>query len=255
MDTAEYQNIFQHETTHFVYVATHEIILAFLKKYLPASPELQRGEPARRGLKLLDAGCGTGGLTQKLKAFGTVWGLDVSPQALDFAKRRGIRHLVRGVVTKLPFPNQTFDVLICVDVLYHASIKSDMIALKEFFRVLKPGGIAVVKVPAHEFLRRHHDIMAHTRHRYSAKELKNKLEKSGFTVLKATHAFSLLLPVLLVKVFIAERLFHIYSRSDITDLPGWLNAACLFIQRLENQLIQHVALPWGASVFAVAKKI
>src|SRR3989344_8949493 len=132
MQTSEYKNIYLNEQTHFFYKTTHSIILTLIKKHLQS-----RGK-----LKILDAGCGTGLLTQKLGFLGQVWGVDISVSALSFAKKRGLSRLNRASIDSLPFSGKKFDLITCVDVLYHTKV-NDKKAIKEFCRVLKPGGTLV----------------------------------------------------------------------------------------------------------------
>mgnify|MGYP001566594883 CR=1 FL=1 len=139
MEIAEYRNIFEHEETHFYYVGTHNAVIELLKKYLFK----------KTGNIILDAGCGTGSLMKKLKSFGKIYGVDVSHEALKFAKSNGLKQVRKGSVTNIPFKENQFNAVVSIDVLYHKAVKSDLKALKEFIRVLKPGGVLIIKNPAH----------------------------------------------------------------------------------------------------------
>jgi ubiquinone/menaquinone biosynthesis C-methylase UbiE len=104
------------------------------------------------GMRLLDAGCGTGsitlGLAQAVARRGEGIGIDNSPQAIASAGatasalgRRDIRYLV-GDVADLPFADSTFDAVFCSAVLQH--LREPLNALREFRRVLRPGGVVGV---------------------------------------------------------------------------------------------------------------
>ena len=160
MDISEYKNIFENEESHFFYVGNHNMVLSLVKRYLKPGKEI----------RILDAGCGTGLLAKKLEKFGVVTGIDISPEAILYAKKRGIR-AIKASVTKLPFKDETFDLVVSIDVLYHQNVENDLNALGEFKRVLKPNGILIVKVPAYNWLRGSHDIVVHTKHRYTLEEL------------------------------------------------------------------------------------
>src|SRR5262249_40616432 len=76
-------------------------------------------------------------------------------------------NVVRGDVGRLPFADAAFDAVLSLDVLYHIAAPGDLAALREIARVLKPGGHAVLNLPAYEFLRGRHDLAIHTRQRYT----------------------------------------------------------------------------------------
>ena len=109
MQVSEYKNIFLNESTHFYYIGTHNTILYLVKIYLPK----------KKNPKILDAGCGTGLLMKKIGKIGRVWGVDISPEAIKFTKRRGIKNTIISSVEKLPFQDNVFDIVVSVDVLYH----------------------------------------------------------------------------------------------------------------------------------------
>src|SRR3989344_4672699 len=130
MEKTEYKNIFDNEGTHFYYVGTHKAVITLLNSYLKS----------KRNNLILDAGCGTGLLIKKLSTFGEVWGIDTSSEALKLAKKNNITKIKKASVEKIPFKDNYFDAIVSIDVLYHREVKSDIAALIEFKRVLKPGG-------------------------------------------------------------------------------------------------------------------
>ena len=83
--------------------------------------------------------------------------------------------------------------------VYHLGVGSDTCALREIHRVLKPGGLFLLRVPAHDWLRGEHDRLVHTRHRYSRGEVLSKLGQAGFVVERLTWANSLLFPPAVAK--------------------------------------------------------
>src|SRR3989344_9097473 len=128
MQTSEYENIYKNEGHHFFYVGNHFVILNLVRRHAKDSTH-----------NILDAGCGTGLLAKKLQSFGKVTGVDISPEAIKYAKKRGVDARLASIA-KLPFKKATFDLVVSVDVLYHQKVKNDRTALLEFKRVLKPGG-------------------------------------------------------------------------------------------------------------------
>ncbi len=112
--------------------------------------------PLKAGMRVLDAGCGGG--RHLCESFRTA-GVDVAGVDLkwdDLCKARGYLNLMAGEtsgrwvvaqadVTKLPFADGSFDIVVCSEVLEH--IEDNRTAVRELVRVLKPGGDLVVTVP------------------------------------------------------------------------------------------------------------
>ena len=134
--------------------------------------------PPSRDRLILDAGCGTGGMMSWLKRYAgkeRVAGVDLSPTALDFCGERGHTMLAQASVTNLPFPDSMFDLVTSFDVLEQLPTEGpDEAAFAEMLRVLKPAGVAFVRVPAYEWLKSDHDRALATQHRYSLDELGSK---------------------------------------------------------------------------------
>jgi SAM-dependent methyltransferase len=262
MNLDEYARMYAAEDTHWWYVGMRQATLGLLNGYVAADPGLETRFLQENGflgagtrLRILDAGCGTGGLLPHLAAQGWAAGVDLSSTALGFARQRGLTPLAQASVETLPFASATFDVVTCMDVLYHLQVHEDVAALREFHRVLRPGGWLLVKVPALETLRGQHDRTVHTRHRYTVAELREKLVAARFRVERATYANTLLLPLAAAKRA-AEHLLPIAAEgsSDVTQEPGWLNAVLTRILSIEAHLVQHIDLPVGVSAIALAQR-
>lgn len=245
MEPEEYRSIYRLEQSHWWYQGMREIAESVLSRYLP------QGRP----LDVLDAGCGTGGMMQSLARFGRVYGLDYSPLALDYCRKRAITTAVRASVTHIPFASQRFDLATSFEVLYHAAVRDDVAAMREVLRVLRPGGLFLLRLPAFEFLRGSHDHTVHTRHRYTADEVRRKLRAAGFRVLRVSYANSLLFPAaagsrLLQRV--TGRAEH--AGSDVQETSRWLNGVLRAPLRLEARLLPVLDLPVGLSVLALARR-
>lgn len=208
----------------------------------------------RQDNNILDAGCGTGGMLETLSHYGSVSGVDVFDDAIVYAKRKNIAQITKADVGSLPFNNAYFDLVTCFDVLYHGSVKSDTRAIEEFNRVLKSGGILLVREPAFDWLRGNIDKVMWTRHRYNKNELVKKLESHGFVVLRAFYANFFLFPlVILFRLF--EKLF---SKKASTEglFAGNFLLDIIFRQflYLEAWLLKYVNFPYGSSVICLAMK-
>src|SRR3990172_2667735 len=128
MEKGEYDKLYLLEDTHWWYRGLRESVLRFL-----AQPDLEQ-------IRVLDAGCGTGGLLAALQIHGTIYGMDISQEALAKCRQRGLQPLIRGSVTHIPFPDRSLDCILSLDVLYHSEVDDDEGALREFHRVLRTSG-------------------------------------------------------------------------------------------------------------------
>ena len=91
--------------------------------------------------KIIDVGCGTGLVGEKLKAkdFINFDGLDISKDMLSIAKSRGYRNLFLGSLNKqLPVFDDAYDAAMCIGVFTHGHVSSDR--FNELCRIVKPGG-------------------------------------------------------------------------------------------------------------------
>lgn len=243
MNNREYQNMFNLEDSHFIYRSTHHNVLQLLARYWTN----------KNGSKILDAGCGTGLLMQKLKSAGRVYGVDTNSQALKFCKKRGLKNIRRASINKLPYQANSFDIVTSIDVIYHRDV-DDKKALSEFSRILKPEGLLLLKVPAHQYLKGKHDKYVHTRYRYSKIEIQNLLINNNFEIIFISYGHLLIFPIVFIKRFL-ERFSDKNSNSDVVMPTQLLNLLLINLARIETQLMLKFGLPYGISLYAVAKKM
>jgi SAM-dependent methyltransferase len=201
---------------------------------------------------VLDAGCGTGGWGAFLDQ-ARPFGCDRHPFALQLAAPRLNGRVVRASVAALPFAGASFDTVTSIDVLYHRAVESDAVALREMARVVRPGGRVLVQVPAYDWLRGRHDAEVQTRERYTAAELRRRLQAAGLTVVRATYANAALLPFAVAWRWF-ERILPPGGAKDLDVPPDVANDAALAILGLEQRLLATRDLPAGLSVVAVARR-
>lgn len=205
-----------------------------------------------QGSVILDAGCGTGANLAYLAGTTPAVGLDISPHALALARLRGDHHLVRGSVQQLPLRDGVCRLVLSIDVLYHSWIEDDLAVLREYWRVLAPGGGLIVHVAALEWLRGAHDEVVMTRHRYTRSELVEKVSAAGFRVRRATYRNSLLLPVMLARRALSRAACG--AESDLCAPPRPINALLYGVLQVENFLLKFCDFPLGGSLYVVAHK-
>ncbi|HEY7077161.1 MAG TPA: class I SAM-dependent methyltransferase [Solirubrobacteraceae bacterium] len=236
MEEFVYQQLYELEDTHWWFRGRRAVIWALLRR---------AGVPS--GARVLDAGCGTGRNLAEFGRLGRAQGVDPSPQAIDFCRRRGLSEVREASLEALPFAAGTFDVILLTDVLEH--VGDDAAALAELRRVAAPGARLVITVPAYRWLWSAHDDSHHHLRRYTAPRLRARVRGAGWRPLVETYFNSLLLaPIAAVRLV---------SRSDSSDYERTgpqLNRALTVPMRAEAAAIERGArLPAGVSVGMVAE--
>jgi SAM-dependent methyltransferase len=243
MDPKEYGIVFAVEDRHWWYVGMKRITLTLISRFYPY----------RRDLQILDTGCGTGAAMGYLAPFGTVTGCDLSMLALGYCQKRRLSHLCQATIVSLPFADECFDLVTSFDVLYHCAVEDYGQALKEFHRVLKPGGRLFLRLPAYDWLRGRHDEAFHTAHRFTAAELRRAFASANLSVEKLSYANTLLFPLALGKRM-AERVVPGKTASDIHPNPPWQDALLVRFLYLEARWLAHHTLPFGLTVVGLGRK-
>ena len=207
-----------------------------------------------RAALVLDVGCGTGTMFGALSALGRPVGLDLSPDALALCRREAPRPLVQATALVLPFADETFSLVTIFDVLYHQWVQDDGAVLRECCRVCQPGGTLLVAEPALEWLRSSHDVVYHTRRRYTPGELRGRVAAAAFRVVKSGYANSLLFP----GVFLVRLLRRLWPpaplSSDLRPVPARLNRLLTAISCLEAAAWPHASFPLGSSALCLARR-
>lgn len=245
MKTPEYRRMFEAEESQWWYAGMRAIAFSVLDAALGDAP----GETTRR---FLDAGCGSGRNLVELDRRGRGVGVDLSAEALRLGRERGVR-AVRGALERLPFPDASFDAVTSFDVIYHRWVEDDAAAVAEMGRLLRPGGLLLVRVPALAALRGAHDEAVLTRHRYTRSELEALLSGAGLENLRSSYCNTLLLPLLALR----RGLDRLSGRvgSDVSFLPPPLERLFRALLGLEAAWLgRGHGLPLGASVLALARR-
>jgi ubiquinone/menaquinone biosynthesis C-methylase UbiE len=216
--------------------------------------------PARPAFSLLDAGCGTGGMLATLREKfpeAELTGIDASKHGVELAAGRELgARLVAASVNELPFPADSFDFVLSLDVWSAVGI-DDAMAAHETHRVLRPGGRLVLNLAAFEFLKGAHDYATDVDRRYTRQQVRTLLEGAGFQIERLTYWNAALMPpIALVRWLSRMRLARApaEARSDFRPLPGPVNTMLRGVAALELSASRHLSLPFGISVFAIAQK-
>jgi ubiquinone/menaquinone biosynthesis C-methylase UbiE len=250
MQPQDYAYLYQLEENFWWFVGMREITNSLL------TPNLSR-EGERR---VLDAGCGTGGMMSWLTRYanrGEVMGIDLSPNALEFA-HRDHRNLSRASVAHLPFADASFDLVTSFDVLQHVPADQDARAINEIHRVLRPGGIAFLRVSAYQWMRSGHDDALDVKQRYNIGELSEVMRRAGFQIRRATYANTLLFPVAVCKRLLLSRAGLGHTESEVKPWSRgfqWMNGLLTIPLKVEAVVLNTLNLPFGLSAICIGEKL
>jgi SAM-dependent methyltransferase len=221
------------------------------------TPLLQRAIGERRDARLVDCGCGTGANVDLLSRFGRAYGFDLSAVGLRLGREAGRTRLARATVTAAPFPSAAFDLVSSFDVLYSLEDGDERAAISEMYRLLRPGGYALVNVAAMEVLRGDHSVLSRERRRYSRADLRRRLEAAGFVVERITYTnVTLFLPMLLGRALQRRRGLKAEGETEqeIAVPPAPLNALLTAALRAESLWLRWLDEPFGSSLLCLARK-
>jgi SAM-dependent methyltransferase len=216
---------------------------------------LERGLAGRTPTLIVDCGAGTGRNLDWLRTFGQAVGVELSLTGLRHGQRQH-RRMVRASVTALPFADASADVATSFDVLYCLNDADERQAVREMWRILKPGGLVIVNVAALDVLRGSHSVLTHEQRRYTRQSLSRLLTSVGFAIETLTFAnLSAFPPALAVRWL--ERMSGRAATASDADLrvpAAPVNATFNALASLEAGWLRLANLPIGTSVLALARK-
>jgi SAM-dependent methyltransferase len=221
------------------------------------APLLRDATRGRTDPRLLDCGCGTGANLELLSRFGRAAGFDLSAVGLTFARDAGRTRLARATVTAAPFRTSTFDIVTSFDVIYSLESADERAAIAEMYRMLKPGGFAIVNVAAMEILRGDHSVLSRERRRYSRDQLRARLSEAGFEIVRITYTnAALFLPMAIVRALQRMRGLKAEgeSKREITVPPKAVNGLLSIVMAVESLWLRKFDQPFGSSLLCLARK-
>jgi SAM-dependent methyltransferase len=241
-----YEEYSRLEDRHWWHIGRKRILLSLLGDVLDPAESKER--------RILDVGCGTGGMLTSLQQFGEVEGIDSDSSAIAHCHERGISSARVADSPPIPFPESAFDLVTSFDVLEH--VDDDAELLSEIHRVLVPGGIFVAAVPAYQMLWGQQDEIAHHRRRYRARDLSRRLAGSNLEPRKVSYFNTFLFPPI-AAVRLGRRLKPQKSSRPSSDFEltdeGKLNDLLARVFGAEAPLVRRWGLPFGVSIVAIAQ--
>ncbi len=243
MNSVEYDRMAEREQTYWWHVGRLKILDSYVGRYCSD----------RSNVKLLNVGCGTGGTLPMLEKYGTVDNVDTAAAAIKYMKRRGYTRVTKVDGSKLPFRPASYDIVAAFDVLEH--ISDDVDALREWSRVLKPGGRILLSVPAYQWLWSMHDVSLHHKRRYTRSRLQKTAQTAGLELVRGSYAIVAPLPFIVL-----FRLLRSFSKKKVTaetsyvSVPRFLNQFAVGLLSIEAWLHTYIRFPLGTSLVVVLKR-
>lgn len=237
-----YNDLHVHENTHWWHVYKRKVLDILLRTYVSK----QNGT-----LKILDAGCGTGGTLLFLQKYGNVVGVDSDKNALLYCKNLGIETVHEGDVERLKYKNQ-FDLVTLLEVLEH--VDEDR-CLNSVCVALKKGGKVLITVPAYQWMWSNWDVIIKHKKRYTQKDLEGALNRHGFRIIKTSYLYSfLVIPAFIIRTIKDYRYGKNYPSDFNSISSSIINNLMKIVCTLEFFFFRLFTIPFGLSVICVAQK-
>ena len=239
-----FEKNYELENRYWWYLSRSHVFHKILTSFFPGSPEK----------KIVDFGCGSGGVIPMLSRHGQVLGLDIEPQALEFCRSKGFYNvaLMKGYYDTGQ-SSESADLVSLFDVLEH--FEDDSRALRETNRILKPGGYTLISVPAFGFLWSELDDAAHHFRRYTRSDMKVKLEQNGFEVVKASYLFFFLFPLVFTyKILSLLKRNRQNPQFRYQEFPRPINRVLVWPAKIEAVLLNFLNFPLGSTLMILARK-
>lgn len=242
MNSQVYEVEAQIEATHWWFRARRELVARFLSGLALTDRAI-----------ILDVGSSTGTNLRLLKEMGfrKFQGVDTSPEAIEWCRQKGLGLVSRADAQDLPFPEQSFDVVLATDVLEH--LDDDQKGMNEFFRVLRPGGWALVTVPTFAALWGRQDEVSHHRRRYRLSALMRMARASGFEIQEKFYFnYLLFVPIWVARQFLKRLPSTIESENQLNT--PWLNQALYQVFSWDTRVAPLLKSPVGVSAFLLLRR-
>ena len=240
MHPEEFKLLDEIEDDHWWFVGKRHLLTSLLQRH------------AQEGA-LLDLGCGTGGILREVGGDRLALGVDGSMEGLRVCRRKGLAHVVRADLARMPFTSGDFQVVLALDVIEH--LDDDVGFLRQATKLVARGGTLIVAVPAFQLLWSQHDETFEHKRCYDARRLRRVLAEAGLEVERVTYTNSLLFPLAAVWRILSYRcgLGRFAPKHDFWPMPRPVNRLLVALYRLEAWWLRRFDLPVGLSLVAVAR--
>jgi SAM-dependent methyltransferase len=245
LEFTAYRQFVELEESHFWFIGRRNIFFHLLDRELHG----------RTDLRLLEIGCGAGGMLRPLSKYGDVTGVDISEELMAFCRSRGFERVAVGSGYELPIAPRSMDVIALFDTIEH--IPDDGRVLQQCRTALRPGGVLFLSVPAYQFLYSNNDRVAHHQRRYTAAQVRERLTSAGFTPTKVTYFNTILFPAILPAVLAKKVKERVSDPGDTTNLshqvPPRVNRLLARTMSAERHVLPRITFPFGHSIIGIAR--
>lgn len=200
---------------------------------------------------ILNIGCGTGGMVPLLTQYGRVTNVDVAEEAVEACRSLGY-DAQQFDGERLPYEDGRFDMAVATDVLEH--IEADEQALRDWQRVLRPGGHLMLTVPAYQWLWSSHDESLHHHRRYTASSLHRLLNLTGYRVKKRSYIIVFSFPLIVGYRAASTILSNRDDSASYVMLPKPINRLFIGFLQAEARALKYINFPFGTSLIVIAQK-
>lgn len=237
-----YHSQFSLEDNYWWFVARNRIVESFVKKYIKLNNDSF----------ILDIGCGPGAMSKVISENYNVVGIDMSPLAVEYARKRGLNHIYNSKLEDFDHKNYNISAAIMLDVIEH--IESDHKIVKDIYNLLPKDSYFIATVPAYMWLWSIHDVHHMHFRRYNRKNFQNLFLKAGFQIEYISYFNTLLFPLAALK-----RLWDKFSGTEtvsgpVDEVSPFVNKLFTKIFLFEKKLLETIRFPFGVSLIAVCKK-
>jgi len=250
MLASEYQRMAEVEADMWWYTSLHADLLNIIGEHFGHE----------QGIRILDAGCGTGGFLSYVRRRGytNCKGLDISPLAVEFCRQQGLDVLQGSIADTAALTGAgSADVIVAIDVICSLPVEQQCV---DFFRaasrMLNEGGLLIVQTPAFRALGGIHDLAVGVNQRYTKADMHRLLKRADIQSYRLRYRLLLLAPLVLVARSLQRVQLRFRSkvtiRSDVKMPPAIVNALLFQLQRLEDRWLPF--RPFGTSLQILVRK-
>lgn len=245
MNSEEYARLEEVEDTHWFYAGKRRIVFDCLNRLGILQPDSL----------LVDCGAGTGRFAQEASKSCKVIAVDDHDESIEIARRHlGADAVRRGSCTAIPLASGTADIVTALDVIEH--VEDDRRAVAEMLRILKPGGVIVITVPAFQALWSDWDVALHHFRRYRRPALRSLLAEAGFELVRCDYINVLAFPAVWAlrkwRTWFPSSPEGKGRRAEERIPPAWLNR--LLFASFVLPAKSGIPFPFGVGLLAVARR-
>lgn len=251
MEDSEYIALEVAERDHPWFTLLHQMIIEEIRNF---------SYEAGRQVSVLDIGCGTGGLLEKISKDCRVsnWtGIEPSRLGQEACERKNLK-IASTNLAEFKSDGKTWDIVLLIDVLFHKDVEPTE-AVAKAVRLTSPDGVIIINTAALKNLKRRHDIRVMGARRFDIKEIRSLLKANNLQIEKAYY-WNMVGAIHLLGRSLFQKLTQHTPLSEAAKERSELNAnrasriAAMVALWIDSRMRNRINLPFGSSIYAVARK-